>query len=366
MTFYLPVKIYDESDCVKKHGKELCKLGQRALIVTGKSSAKRNGSLEDVISVLKENGREYVLFSGVEENPSVETVLRGRELGIAERADFVIGIGGGSPLDAAKAIALLICHPDWGEEELYGKNVDTKALPTAMVPTTCGTGSEVTGVSVLTRHSLLTKMSFPARIYPKLALIDGKYLRNTPKEILVNTAVDALAHLIESGLSVKSSPYSEMAVSAGLAVWRDSKEVLTGEQEASPEVFQKMMRASTLAGIAIAQTGTSIPHALSYILTYEEGIPHGRAAGYFLPGFLAKAPESLRERLLTQAGFSSVKDFLIYLQRLFGPVSVSGATLERAFSVVSGNPAKMESAVYAPDAEILREIVYYKEGNTLS
>ena len=355
--FYLPVRIYDESDCVKKHAKELCALGQRALIVTGKSSAKKNGSLDEVISVLKEYGKEYALFSEVEENPGVETVIRGREFGLEEKVDFVIGIGGGSPLDAAKGIALMIAHPTWQEEQLYGET-DGEALPVAAIPTTCGTGSEVTGVSVLTRHSLHTKMSFPARVFPKLALIDGKYLKQAPREMLVNTSIDALAHLMESGLSAKASCYSHMAVSEGLSVWQETKEALTGAKQAEPEDHENMMRASTLAGIAIAQTGTSLPHALSYILTYDCGIAHGRAVGYFLPAFLDHAPHSMKEGLLSQAGFTDLSEFSGFLDRLFEPLSVSESVLERAFSVVASNPSKMKSAVYSLSPEILREIVF--------
>ena len=104
MYFYLPTKIYSEQNCVKKHGDEWASLGHRALIVTGKSSA-GNGSLADVTDVLKERGVDYVVFDETEENPSIELVMRVRDLGVEEQVDFVIGIGGGSPMDAAKAIA---------------------------------------------------------------------------------------------------------------------------------------------------------------------------------------------------------------------------------------------------------------------
>ena len=358
--FYMPVKIYDEPDCVKRHAEELCRYGKKALIVTGRSSAFRNGSYDDVVSALKDNEREFVVFSEVEENPSVETVIKGRDCGLAGAVDFVIGIGGGSPLDAAKAIALLIRHPDWGEEELYGASSGEDALPVIAIPTTCGTGSEATGVSVLTRHSLRTKMSFPAKVFPRLALVDGKYLTAAPKEMIVNTAVDALAHLIESGLSAKSSPFSRMAVTEGLSVWKGFRGALTEPGSADRETLGSMMRASTLAGIAIAQTGTSLPHALSYILTYDQGIPHGRAVGYFLPAFLGKAPDTLRQWILKESGFESMDGFRGYLKEVLPPVKVSEETLERAFSIVFNNPAKMRSAAFPLDEGLLREVIMRK------
>ena len=152
MKFYMPVKVYHETDCVRSHAAELCALGRKALIVTGKSSAAKCGALGDVEEALEQGGRQFCVFNEVEENPSVETIVRGAQLGCAEGADFVIGIGGGSPMDAAKAVAFLMKRTGANPADLYDASLPTDALPVAAVPTTCGTGSEVTGVSVLTRH----------------------------------------------------------------------------------------------------------------------------------------------------------------------------------------------------------------------
>ena len=156
MKFYMPTKVYNELDCVTKHSAELAALGTKALIVTGRSSSKKNGSLDDVITALETHRISYAVFSEVEENPSVETVMKARDLGLSSGADFVIGIGGGSPLDAAKAIAVMLQNPDKDWQYLY-ESTSAKALPIAAIPTTCGTGSEVTGVAVLTRHDLKTR-----------------------------------------------------------------------------------------------------------------------------------------------------------------------------------------------------------------
>lgn len=135
MYFYLPTRIYSERDCVKKYGAEWAALGKKALIVTGKSSAS-NGSLADVTEVLEEQGVPYYIFDETEPNPSVEMVMKVRDIGVQEQADFVIGIGGGSPMDAAKAIALMIANKEKGADFLYQKGEDT-ALPVVEVPTTC-------------------------------------------------------------------------------------------------------------------------------------------------------------------------------------------------------------------------------------
>ena len=112
MRFFDPTNTYAEKNCVKNHKKELLALGSRAFVITGHSSSKKNGSLDDVIAVLEEASVPYQIFNEIEENPSVETVVRAAEIGKEFKADFVIGIGGGSPLDASKAISLLIANPE--------------------------------------------------------------------------------------------------------------------------------------------------------------------------------------------------------------------------------------------------------------
>ena len=107
MNFYMPAKVYSEKNCVMNHAAELAALGTRALIVTGKSSARRCGAFADVTQALEKYGVSWVEFAEVEENPSVETIMRARKVGCKVEADFVIGIGGGSPMDAAKAVALM-------------------------------------------------------------------------------------------------------------------------------------------------------------------------------------------------------------------------------------------------------------------
>ena len=170
MRFFDPTNTYAEKNCVKNHKKELLALGSRAFVITGHSSSKKNGSLDDVIAVLEEASVPYQIFNEIEENPSVETVVRAAEIGKEFKADFVIGIGGGSPLDASKAIALLIANPEETGDCFYVAK-DLKTLPIAAVPTTCGTGSEVTPVSVLTRHDTQTKKSISYKIFPDIALI---------------------------------------------------------------------------------------------------------------------------------------------------------------------------------------------------
>ena len=156
MKLYMPTKVYNEKGCVRQHSQELAALGTKALLVTGKHSSRVNGSLQDVKDALNREQVSYVVFDGIEENPSVATVMRATALGLSEKVDFVIGIGGGSPMDASKAIALMIANPEKKADFLYEtdaavKQAANKALTVAAVPTTAGTGSEVTPYAILTR-----------------------------------------------------------------------------------------------------------------------------------------------------------------------------------------------------------------------
>ena len=355
MKFYMPTKLYSESHCVQNHAAELAALGKHALIVTGQNSSKQNGSLADVTNALSEHHVQYTIFDRVEENPSVETVMAARTVGLECRADFVIGIGGGSPLDAAKAAALMMRHPEQEWQYLYEPS-DSSAFPIAAVPTTCGTGSEVTGVSVLTRHDLQTKVSMTHKVFPTLALVDGTYILNAPRRILVNTAVDALSHLIESCVNTSADLYSDMTAFAGLRMWGRCRPYIEGKTELTASAAQALMDASALAGMSIAQTGTSIPHALSYLLTYHGKIPHGTAVGMFQAGFLQLAEESRRNAVLQAAGFTEIDDLRQLIQALL-PVQVEHSLLEQAAEAVLHHPAKLKTCPYPVNADVMQKII---------
>lgn len=321
MLFYMPTKVYSEENCVRAHSKDIASCGTKAMIVTGRNSARMNGSLRDVEDALQEEGIKYVLFDEIEENPSIETTMRAREIGVREGVDFVIGIGGGSPLDAAKAIALMIANPKETEEVFY-QTKELLYLPVICVPTTCGTGSEVTPYAILTIHARRTKKSISHRIYPELALLDCKYLKSMKREGLVNTAVDALAHLLESFLNTNSNEWNRTYSREGLRVWAQFKDALKNDELTDGD-YEKMLRASSLAGMAITHTGTSLPHGLSYTLTYELGLPHGKAVGYYLANFVALYKNQTEVcEVLELLGFDSVSAFKTYMTKLFGVIDI--------------------------------------------
>ena len=356
MSFYLPTKVFVNTDCVNIHSDILASLGKHALIVTGRNSSKTNGSLDDVRGALEKEKVKFTIFDEVEENPSVETIMKARDAGVKAGVDFVIGVGGGSPLDAAKAIAVMIKNQTSTWELMFDGKTVPEHLPVAAVPTTCGTGSEVTAVSVLTRHDVRTKMPMIHKVFPVVALCDGKYLSGAPKEVIRRTAVDALGHMIESYINSKATPFNRMCVDAGFALWKKCKDYLSDSSSISPEVATDLLEASTFAGMAIAQTGTSIPHGLSYTLTYEAGIPHGTAVGLFQSGYLRHADEQERKHVLDAIGFGDSKELGDFITKIC-PVSVSRELLEKAVESLLMNPSKLANCPYKADKAVLMDII---------
>jgi alcohol dehydrogenase len=358
MKFYMPTKIYSEPDCVKNHASELAALGTKACIVTGKHSSRKNGSLSDVTAALDAEGISYCLFDEIEENPSVELIVRAAAFAKAERADFVIGIGGGSPLDASKAIAILIKNPELDGSVFYQK-MALSTVPVAAVPTTAGTGSEATPYAILTRHDKQTKQSISHRVFPSLALVDSKYLTTASIQVRANTAIDALAHLLESYVNNNATDYSRMLCGYALTQFSLVKDTLAQEaasQTASSEsvFYDRLMTISTIAGMAISHTGTSLPHGMSYFVTYNHGVPHGKAVGIFLAAYLANCPDSdTVSRLLSLMGFSSLDAFQSFLQKVLGSVSLSKKEVRDYADGMIKNKGKLANCPYPVDSDMM-------------
>ena len=292
--YYMPVRIVCGEDCVRKNHEMFAQFGRRALIVTGKSSAK-NGALDDVKFALEQNGQGYAVYTDVPANPTVACVQAGAEEARRIRADFVVAIGGGSPMDAAKAIAVLARQN--AEEGIFSHAIGEDVLPMLHIPTTAGTGSEVTQYSILTNDEKQTKTSISApSLFPKIAFLDGKYMNSLSKEVTVNTALDAVSHAAEGILSVRAGALSDVLARESLKiVFGEYPALLSGEFTA--ESRSNLLYGATLAGMVIANTGTTPVHGMGYSLTYFRGVPHGRANGLLLPAFLQECEKSVPERV---------------------------------------------------------------------
>lgn len=350
MDFYMPTHVYSEKDCIKEHADVIATYGKRAFIITGRNSSKKNHSLADLTEALETVGVSYTIFDDIEENPSIETVMKARQIGIENKVDMVIGLGGGSPMDAAKAISLMIANPDKDDRVLY-ESIELSYLPVIEIPTTAGTGSEVTPWSILTIHAKRTKSSISHRIYPAVALIDSKYLRSVPRRSLVSTTVDTLAHLVESYLVTKATRYSRTFSRRGLELWGSFMNDLLNDT-LTDEDYENIMEACTLGGIAITHTGTGLPHALSYKITYETGAAHGLACGYTLGGFLkCYEDKALVKEVTTALGLEDSEAFCKYLDQLIGRPELEDELWRADVEEIVNKPAKMASYPFTISAD---------------
>lgn len=276
----IPVRIVSGCGCLKQNGAELV-VGKRAAIVCGAHGAAASGALGDVCDILTEAHVEYLIFDKITENPPLAICFDGGQAVHAFGADFVIGIGGGSSLDAAKAVAAFAANPEIEPEQLFDDTALTSLpLPLVLIPTTAGTGSEANPYAVMTLPDGLRKRSFKHRgAWARVAFLDPAYTYSLPHRNTVSCALDAFAHGLESYMSPKANALAKMmAMYAMRGIW----DVLTRY----PETFDADMRETLLycscaAGIAISVTGTGFPHPLGYPLTLIDGIPHGAACAVF-------------------------------------------------------------------------------------
>lgn len=291
--FYMPVNILSGNDVLNQNKNIFSELGKKCLIVTGKTSAKKSGALDDIINLFNELNIEYETYDKITENPLTVDCYNGGKLARDTSADFVVGIGGGSPLDAAKAVCVYATNEHIVDDNIYTAVVENSPLPLVLIGTTSGTGSEVSGVSVLTRNDGRKQSIGGKNYYAKYVIADSKYTYSMPFGVTVSTALDALCHAVESMfspradfLSIKFSLLSTKMIYPLLDKMNKTKE-LPNEEERNILYF-----ASLYAGFALNKGGTGFPHGMGYALTEDFGVPHGLACAVFLPQYLKEAEKA--------------------------------------------------------------------------
>ncbi len=286
MNFVLPTRIITGSDCVIKNAALFAEYGKKCIIVTGKTSAKLCGALDDVTKALAQAGVSSCLFDGIEQNPSYVSCKKASLLAIKFGAEFVVGIGGGSPLDAAKAVAVLATDKNMDEKTMYSSVWEKTPLPIICIGTTAGTGSEVTPVSVITNSSGMKKSFRAITTFPRLSFGDAKYTLSLSRDFTRSTAIDALCHCVESYFNRTANELSQAFAVRGTQILCQMLGKTATEQELSYDDREKLYCASLYGGLAISVTGTAFPHAFGYFLTENHGFAHGNACGAYLPEFL--------------------------------------------------------------------------------
>ncbi len=267
--------------------------GQRALLVVGKSAARA----EKLLEALRAEGMSVSVFH-VSGEPTIETVTAGVAQARAEGCELVIGLGGGSALDAGKAIAALLTNPgdiyDYLEVVGHGKALDNESAAYIAIPTTSGTGSEVTRNAVLTDASHNAKISLrSAFMLPKLAIVDPFLTYGLPPEVTAASGMDALTQLIEPFLSNAATPLTDAFCRDGLVRARALRRAYEDDDAAARS---EMALASLLGGLALSNARLGAVHALAGPIGGMFNAPHGALCARLLPVVMDANLKALRER----------------------------------------------------------------------
>ncbi|MCH3965759.1 MAG: iron-containing alcohol dehydrogenase [Clostridium sp.] len=294
--YYLPVNLVFGSGKIEVLGEETAKYGKKAFIVTGRNSTRKTGLLDRSIKLLDKAGIEYVVFDKVTNNPLTTTVEQGAGLAVEAGCDVVVGIGGGSIMDAAKAIAFSVKNRGDISDYIFGRIYGKTALPIVLVPTTAGTGSEGNNFAVLTNPENGDKKSLrTGAIYAKVSIIDPELMMTMPKSIIASVGFDALTHNIEAYVSRISQPITDMQALYGMKLLSENLVKVYNDPE-DIEAWEKVTLASTLGGMVIGVSGVAAAHALEHPVSGLKNVVHGRGLAALMPDVVKRSFEYAPEK----------------------------------------------------------------------
>ena len=288
-SYFLPVHIqfgWDKVDSVADFAKPY---GNKALIVTGRTSAKKSGLYDRVTAKLDAAHIEHVLFDQVDANPLTTTALDGATLAKSESCDMVIAIGGGSIMDCAKGIAFMSVNEGDINDYIFNCKTSDKALPLIVIPTTCGTGSEGNGFGVLTNPETGDKKSLRCNaIVPKVSIVDPAVMGTMPHHVLASVGFDALCHNIEAYTSKTAQPFTDALAHYAVTLlaqylvplYKHVKAMAEGKSAVLNETqltkaWESVTLASTIGGMVINTAGVTLAHGMEHPASGLKDITHG-------------------------------------------------------------------------------------------
>lgn len=286
---HIPTRVHFGRGTLGRLGDIVSAYGRRCLLVTGPSEGSIKHLLPRIMDILSDAGIDVAHFDGVIPNPTTDTIAAGARMASEHRADVVLGVGGGSSMDAAKAIAVEATHPGSCWDYLFYREAKPtdKTLPVIAVSTTSGTGSQVTQVSVVTHTESRDKSAlYNDLLFPREAIVDPELMLSVPGHVTACTGFDAFTHAFESVVHVNTTPFVDMLA------WEAITLVLTHlpaalEDGSSIEARSALAYADTLAGICIALVGVTLPHGVGMAIggMYPH-IAHGEALALNYPAFM--------------------------------------------------------------------------------
>lgn len=308
-TFIVPDRIISGKDALKAASEALGAMGAKALIVTD-PTMERLGNLRAVTELLEQEHIGYAVFSGITGEPDDGMIQEGLSCFQKEQCDFLIGLGGGSPIDSIKAIAMLEVYGGSPADQM-GKTVERKLVPMAAVPTTAGTGSEATQFTIITDRATQVKMLLKGPgLMPDLAIIDPRFTITAPPSITAATGIDALTHAIEAYTSRKAQPLSDtFALSACRRIFENLRKAWSDGSDEESRI--QMALAALEAGIAFNNSSVTVVHGMSRPIGALFHVPHGISNAMLLEVCLRYAAEGAAERfgeIAVACGFAETSE----------------------------------------------------------
>jgi len=307
--YYAPTKIAFGPGKLGELGQLISEYGNKALVVTD-STIEKVGILAMLEEYLDEAEIDYDVFAEVAEEPAVELIERGSKFAKDNCSEFIIGLGGGSSIDTAKAIAVARSHPakikDYFVDGKIGVDgITSDVLPIVAIPTTSGTGSEVTPAAVISDQEN-KRVLFSPHIFAQVAIVDPELTFTLPKEVTVHTAIDALCQAMEAYLSPKGNIMSDLLSLESMELIRDSI-YDTVSDEGNLQARTQLALGATLSGIVISQAGVGATHALAMVLGGQYNISHRLAVALVLPYVVEYNSRDFQEAYLDIAEAFGIK-----------------------------------------------------------
>ena len=288
-SYFLPVNIQFGWNKVDGVAEFAAPYGKKALIVTGRSSAKKSGLYDRVVAKLDAAHIDHVLFDQVDANPLTTTALDGAALAKSESCDMVIAIGGGSIMDCAKGIAFMAVNDGNINDYIFNRKTSDNALPLIVIPTTCGTGSEGNGFGVLTNPETGDKKSLRCNaIVPKVSIVDPAVMGTMPPHVLASVGFDALCHNIEAYTSKTAQPFSDALAHYAVTLlaqylvplYKHVKATVEGKpsilnEKQLTKAWESVTLASTIGGMVINTAGVTLGHGMEHPASGLKDITHG-------------------------------------------------------------------------------------------
>lgn len=326
-SYHMPADLRFGRGLADKIG-DICKEigGEKVLVVTGTGSTKRSGLLDRVLVSLKAAGLGAAVFDKVTQNPLTTTVYEGVELAKAEGCGVILGVGGGSIMDAAKAIAFCTVNAGDVSDYIFGKKQGAGALPIVLLPTTCGTGSEGNQIAVLTNPETKDKKAlYTMQVMPRVSVIDPDVMTTMPKSVLSSVGFDAFTHSLEAYTSKKANPITDAQALLGMQLLADDLPKLVSGEGGAAE-WESVSLAATLGGMVIGAAGVSAAHGMEHPASGLKNIVHGRGLAALTPPIverLASADPEKFARVSVLLGGSGAEDCAESIRRFLKAIDLS-------------------------------------------